>query len=128
MVDDGVRILGLAVEVPAQALASALPTRALPTFGGTISIASTQFAWNANESSGTLDARWAGARLVSGDAVADLGTVALALTPQDGRFRGRLTNSGGDVKTASNSMKWRRPSSRSATSPMDSIPCPVSTR
>lgn len=97
-VDDGVRIRGLAAEAPAQALAWVLPARALPTLGGTIFVSGSQFAWNAKESSGTLDAHWRGARLVAGDVVADLGTVDLALAPQDKRLSGRLTNSGGEVR------------------------------
>ncbi len=64
--------------------------------GGTI--AAGAFAWDGPRGSGALDARWRDARLVAAGTVASLGTVDVAFVPQDGGLRGRVTNSGGDVR------------------------------
>ena len=98
IVDDGARAHDLAVEAPAQALAAALPIRALAVLGGTIAVSAADFAWTAKEKSGRIDAQWRGARLVSGDARADLGTVTLSAAPQGAALGGRIANTGGDVR------------------------------
>lgn len=98
VIDDGARVHDLAVEAPAQALAALLPVRALPVLGGTIAVSAADFAWTAKEKSGRIDAQWRGARLVSGDAQADLGTVTLSATPQGAALSGRIANTGGDVR------------------------------
>jgi len=98
VVDNGVRVRDLRVEVPAQALMSALPMRPLPAFGGTVAIAANDLAWNDKAKAGTMEAHWRGARVATGDNVADLGTVDLAATSQDARIAGKLTNSGGEVR------------------------------
>ncbi|HTQ02122.1 MAG TPA: type II secretion system protein N [Casimicrobiaceae bacterium] len=97
-VDDGARVHDLSVEVPAQALAALLPTRALPVLGGTIAVSAADFAWTAKDKSGRVEAQWRGARLVSGDARADLGTVTLSAAPQGSALGGRIANTGGDVR------------------------------
>ena len=96
--DGGVLLRSIALELPAQALTSALPASALPTLGGIVTVSAPSFAWSNSAASGALDARWRGARLVVGDAVVDLGTVELAVTPQGSGLGGRLTNRGGDVR------------------------------
>jgi general secretion pathway protein N len=98
VVDDGVRVRGLRVELPAQALASALPMRPLPAFGGTVTLSTGDLAWNDKAKAGTLEAQWRGARVVSGDYAADLGTVNLTASAQDARIAGKIGNSGGDVR------------------------------
>jgi general secretion pathway protein N len=102
LVNDGIAMRNVVVEVPAQALASVLPARGLPVFGGTIAISSPAFAWNAAGSSGALDARWRAARLVAGDAVVDLGAIDLRVTPTGTGLAGHLTNNGGDVRIEGN--------------------------
>ena len=98
IVDNGVRLRDLRVEIPAQALASALPMRPLPALGGTIAAAAGDLAWNDKAKAGGFEAHWRGARVASGDNMADLGTVDLAAAPQDSRIVARLRNSGGDVR------------------------------
>jgi len=95
---DGIRLRDVAIDVPAAALLTALPTRGLAVVGGTLSATSGVFIWSAADKSGSIEARWRGARLVVADTVADLGNVDLALSPRDGRLNGRLTNTGGDVR------------------------------
>ena len=98
VVDNGVRVRDLRVEMPAQALVGALPMRPMPAFGGTIAIAASDLAWNDKAKTGALEAHWRGARVAAGDNVADLGTVDFAASPQDSRIAGKVTNSGGDVR------------------------------
>jgi Type II secretion system (T2SS), protein N len=98
VVDNGVRVRALQVELPAQAIFGALPMRPMPAFGGTIAVAASDLAWNQEAHTGGLEAHWRGARVASGDNVADLGTVDLAAAPQDSRLVGKMTNSGGDVR------------------------------
>lgn len=98
VVGSGVRVRDLAVDAPAQAATALAPTRVLPTLGGTLSLSAPQFEWTGQGGSGALALKWTGARLVMGDAMADLGTVDAALSPQGGRLAGRLANAGGDVR------------------------------
>jgi hypothetical protein len=100
--DGGVRVRDLRVEMPAQAMFGALPIKPLPAFGGTVSVVANDLAWDQKSKSGAFEAHWRGARVASGDNVADLGTVDLVAAPQDGRLAGRLTNSGGDVRIDGN--------------------------
>ena len=79
---DGVEVRDLALEVPARALAALFPPGVAPTLGGTITVTSPAMSLAQGQPSGTIDARWTGARIVAADAVADLGTVRLAMTPQ----------------------------------------------
>lgn len=98
VVDNGVRMRDLRIELPAQALLGALPMRPMPAFGGTIAVAAGDLTWTDKGRSGAFEAHWRGARVAAGDNVADLGTVDLAATPQDSRIAGKITNSGGDVR------------------------------
>jgi len=98
VVDNGVRLRDLRVEMPAQALMSALPMRPMPAFGGTIAVAANDVTWSDKAKAGAVEAHWRGARVAAGDNVADLGTVDLTATPQDSRITGKLTNSDGDVR------------------------------
>ena len=98
IVGDGVHVRDLRVDLPAQALASALPMRPLPAFGGTIALSAGDLAWSDKAKAGALEAHWRGARVAAGDNVADLGTVDLAAAPKDSGIAARLTNTGGDVR------------------------------
>jgi len=101
-IDGGLRMRDVRVEVPAQALFGTLPIKPLPSFGGVVSVVANDLAWNQKSRSGGFEAHWRGARVASGDNVADLGTVDLVAAPQDARLAGRLTNSGGDVRIDGN--------------------------
>ena len=101
-VGGGLRMRDVRVEVPAQALFGTLPIKPLPAFGGTVSVIANDLAWNQASKSGGFEAHWRGARVASGDNVADLGTVDLVAAPKDARLAGRLTNSGGDVRIDGN--------------------------
>ena len=98
VVDKGIRLRDLRVEMPAQAFLGALPMRPLPTLGGTVALTARDLAWNATAKSGAMEARWSGARVASGENVADLGTVDFVAAPQGSQMAGKLTNSGGDVR------------------------------
>jgi general secretion pathway protein N len=87
-----------AIEFPARALAGALPGRAPVALGGTVTLTAGAFAWDGPRGSGALDVRWRDARLVVAGTVASLGNVDAAFTPQDGGLRGRVRNTGGDVR------------------------------
>ena len=97
VVDDGMRLRDLRVEMPAQAFLGALPMRPLPTLGGTVALTARDLAWNNTAKTGAMEAHWSGARVAAGENVADLGTVTFAAAPQGSRIAGKLTNSGGDV-------------------------------
>jgi general secretion pathway protein N len=98
VVDNGVRVQSLRLDMPAQAVASALPMRPLPALGGTIAVAASDLAWSDAAKVGTLEAHWRNARVAAGDNVADLGTVDVAAAPRDSRIAAKLTNSGGDAR------------------------------
>ncbi len=95
--DGAISARDLALDLPADALATLLPKGTAPTLGGTVSVTSPALSFERGTPAGTLDARWTGARLVAGDAVADLGTVRLAVTPQGNGLAGTLSSEGGDV-------------------------------
>jgi hypothetical protein len=94
----GGELRDLAVDIPAAALAALLPARSNVTLGGTVALASPDFGWTGERGTGALNARWREARLFAGGALADLGTVDVALSAQDQRLTGRIGNSGGDVR------------------------------
>lgn len=86
------------VEVPAGAFARALPVRVPMALGGTVAVTAADFTAGTDAFRGGINARWRDARVVTGGTVASLGTVDLALAPQDGRLAGRIANAGGDVR------------------------------
>ena len=94
----GVALHDVTIELPARALADALPGRAPVVLGGTVTVAAGDFAWDGQRGSGALNAHWRGARLVAAGTVASLGDVDAAFVPQDGSLRGRVTSRGGDVR------------------------------
>lgn len=98
MHDGGIAARDLALELPATALAMLLPKGSAPALGGTIAVTSPALSFEHGTPAGTLDAVWTGARLVAGDAVADLGTVRLAVKPQGNGLAGTLASDGGDVR------------------------------
>ena len=75
VVDNGIRLRDLRVEMPAQAFLGALPMRPLPTLGGTVALTARDLAWNNTAKTGAMEAHWSGARVAAGENVADLGTV-----------------------------------------------------
>jgi len=95
---DGVEVRDLALEFPARALTAFFPTGIVPALGGMVSVTSPTMTFAGSQPAGTLDARWTGARIVAGDAIADLGTVRLAVTPRGNDLAGTLGNEGGNVR------------------------------
>ena len=83
--------------IPAQALAAMLPLRDAPALGGDISVDAPAFRWNGASGEGALKLSWMRARLATTAGSADLGTVEIAVTPQDTRLLGRVSNAGGEV-------------------------------
>jgi len=98
VVDGGLRLHDLRIDVPAQALFASLPMRPLPAFGGVVAVTASDLSWSGAAKAGTVQARWQGARVASADSVVDLGTVDLAAAPQESGVAGKLTNTGGDVR------------------------------
>jgi general secretion pathway protein N len=98
VVEDGIALSNVVLEIPAAALQSAMPAKGLAVTGGTLAVSSAAFAWNAAGGTGTLAAQWRNARLVVADTAADLGTIDLAVTPQGAALNGRITSTGGDVR------------------------------
>lgn len=96
--DGGIATRDLALELPSNALAMLLPKGTAPVLGGTLAVTSPALTFERGTPSGTLEARWTGARLVAGDAVADLGTVRLMVKPRGNGLAGTLTSDGGDVR------------------------------
>lgn len=96
--DGDVTARNLALTLPAAAFATFLPRGSAPTLGGTVNVTSSALSFERGTPTGTLDAQWTGARIVAGEAVADLGTVRLAVKPQGNGLSGTLANDGGDVR------------------------------
>ena len=94
----GFSLHDVTIELPARALADALPGRVPVVLGGTVTLAAGEFAWDGQRGRGAFDVHWRDARLVATGTVASLGNVDAAFTPQDGGLRGRVSNSGGDVR------------------------------
>lgn len=94
----GVMLTDFRATLPAQALARWLPLRDAPALGGDIGIEASAFAWSGSGGQGTINAHWLRARVATAAGVADLGTVDVAVTPQDKRLQARVTNTGGEVR------------------------------
>ena len=73
------------------------PRLAASAVGGTLDLRAGAFEWSPAGGSGALDAQWQNARLVVAGTTVDLGTVALALAPRQGRLEGTVRNSGGEI-------------------------------
>lgn len=95
---DSASLHEMAFDVAASALSAALPSRNAVALGGTVSLESPAFEWNGERGTGTLNARWRGARLVAAGSSANLGTVDVTLAPQDNRLAGHIGSAGGDVQ------------------------------
>lgn len=95
---DGFTATDVALDIPAIALATFLPARNAPVPGGTLTLTTPTLTVADGRAQGTLDVRWNAARVVLGEAVADLGTVRLAVAPQGQGQGGTVTNEGGNVK------------------------------
>lgn len=102
MVDGGVRIRDLRLEMPAQAIFGTLAIKPMPAFGGTVTVAANDLTWTEKAKTGGFEAHWRDARVASGENAADLGTVDLVGAPQEARIGARLTNTGGDVRVDGN--------------------------
>jgi hypothetical protein len=89
------------LRVPAALVAALVPRGAALTVGGTLDLRAGAFQWSPSGStsggSGALDAQWQRARLVAAGTTVDLGTVALALAPRQGRLEGTVHSSGGEL-------------------------------
>lgn len=96
--DGNAQLRDVTVQFPAHALAGALPQRDNVILGGDVNVASPAFEWNGERGSGALNARWRDARLVVAGFATELGTIDIALVPQQGQLSGRIANSGGDVR------------------------------
>ncbi|MCC7325991.1 MAG: type II secretion system protein N [Burkholderiales bacterium] len=96
--NDNAGLRDVAIDFPAHALSGALPQRDTVILGGDVQITSPTFEWNGERGSGTLNARWRDARLVVAGFATELGTVEIALAPQQDRLAGRIANTGGDVR------------------------------
>jgi len=94
----GFSLHDVTIELPARALADALPGRVPVVLGGTVTLAAGEFAWDGQRGRGAFDVRWRDARLVAAGTIASLGSVDAAFVPQDGSLLARVTNSGGDVR------------------------------
>ncbi len=95
---NGASLSQFSAELPAHALAALLPAREAIALGGTIAVAAAAFSFDGTRGAGALSATWRGARVQAGGRSLDLGTVQLALLPQDRRLSGTISNSGGDVR------------------------------
>jgi general secretion pathway protein N len=98
MEGDGIVVRNLTLDIPAAALATVLPLRVLPAFGGMVNVTAPAFTFSPSAPTGSLDARWTGARLGLLGATADLGDVRLALAPRGNALGGTLSNDGGDLR------------------------------
>jgi hypothetical protein len=93
----GIDIRDLRLRIPAANVAS-LDVRLQPVaLGGNVAVDVASFAASGSSHTGTVNATWQNARLVSANAVADLGTVSLAAAPAGNRLTGTVRNAGGDV-------------------------------
>ena len=98
---DAVDVRDLRVRAPAGVVFAFVPSVKALAWGGEIALQSPAFAWHERTASGTLDARWNGARVVAGMLALDLGTVTLSAAPNVPDPTPALTavvrNTGGDV-------------------------------
>ena len=98
---DAIDVHDLRVRAPAGVVFALVPTAKTLAWGGEIALQSPEFAWHERTVSGTLDARWNGARVVAGMLALDLGTVTLSSAPNAADPAPALTavvrNAGGDV-------------------------------
>lgn len=96
--DNGIELRDLQLSVPARIVAAFVPPLQNLALGGDLSVQTSAFAWENASVSGTFAAHWRRARVVAGEAIVDLGTVALATNPpRGGRLAGTIRNDGGDV-------------------------------
>jgi hypothetical protein len=94
-------VSSLHVRAPAAVAFAFVPTAKALAWGGEIALQSPAFAWHDHRASGTLDARWNGARVVAGTLAVDLGTVTVASAPgatdPAHALAAVVGNAGGDV-------------------------------
>ena len=96
--DGGIELRDLQLRVPARIVAAFAPPLQNLALGGDLFVQTSAFAWENAGLSGTLAAQWRRARVVAGEAIVDLGTVALTTNPpRGGRLAGTIRNDGGDV-------------------------------
>jgi hypothetical protein len=87
----------LRLRIPAAAVGALDPRLQSVALGGNVAVDAPSFAASGQDASGTIDVRWANARLVAANTVVDLGTVSLAVAPAGNHAAGTLRNVGGDV-------------------------------
>jgi len=96
--DGGIELRDLQLRMPARIVAAFAPLLQNLALGGDVSVRTSAFAWERTGVSGTFAAQWRRARVVAGETIVDLGTVALTTNPpRGGRLAGTIRNDGGDV-------------------------------
>ena len=94
---DGLDVTGVRVRSPAAFAALFDPRLNAVTLGGTVDAVAPSLSAAGDVVTGNVDATWARARVVAGDAVVDLGTVALKSTASGNRWSASVENTGGNV-------------------------------
>ena len=92
-----IALRSVSLEIPAQALATLGPAAAV-TLGGDITVDIASFDWSPGLGTGSVTARWHGARVVSALGSVNLGVIDATLAPQGTRLAGRIGNTGGDMR------------------------------
>lgn len=90
----------LRMRVPAATLAALDPRLKPLTLGGSIGIDAPSLSAAGDALGGTLDATWTNARIVTADAIVDVGTVELVANLSAQPATATISNTGGDVAVA----------------------------
>jgi hypothetical protein len=96
----GFDITGARVRIPAAFAVAVDPRLQAVTLGGTIDAIVPSLSAARDALAGNVDATWTRARVVTGDAVFDLGTVSLKSTAASNRGSASIQNTGGNVAVA----------------------------
>lgn len=95
---DTVDVRDLQLRAPAAIVAAIAPALRTFALGGDLSVQAPALTWQRGSAYGTIDAQWHRARLATGEAVVDFGTITLtAAAPPGERIAGTIRNDGGDV-------------------------------
>jgi hypothetical protein len=94
---DGFDVHDLHARMPASVVAALDPRLQAVTPGGHVTFEAPAVAAAGDSVSGSIDAAWTRARVVAGDAIVDLGTVALKSSATNQPWSASVQNSGGDV-------------------------------
>jgi hypothetical protein len=94
---DGTHIRDLRLRVPAAVVGAVDPRLQSVALGGNVAVDVPSFAASGTRHTGSVNATWENARLVSAATVVDLGTVSLTASPTGNGVAGTVRNTGGDV-------------------------------